>query len=44
LIASGVKAQNLSRDLAKDIHRAELTVALLKIATKFIDAWARIDA
>lgn len=38
------KAQDLSRDLAKDIHRAELTVALLKIATKFIDAWARIDA
>lgn len=38
------KAQNLSQDLAKDIHRAELTVALLAIATKFVDAWARIDA
>lgn len=38
------KAQKLSRDLAKDIHRAELTVALLTIATKFVDAWVKIDA
>jgi hypothetical protein len=38
------KAQSLSRELAKDIHRAELTVALLTIATKFVDAWGKIDA
>lgn len=38
------KAQDLSRDLAKDIHRAELTVALLSIATKFVNAWGKIEA
>jgi hypothetical protein len=38
------KAQSLSQALAKDIHRAELTVALLTIATKFVDGWMRIDA
>jgi hypothetical protein len=38
------KAQNLSRELAKDIHRAELTVALLLIAKKFVDAWGKVDA
>lgn len=36
------KAQSLSQDLARDIHRAELTVALITIVSGFIDAWARI--
>ena len=37
------KAQSLSRELATDIHRAELTVALLDIARQFVDAWTQID-
>lgn len=36
-------AENLSRELAKDIHKAELTVTLLDIARQFIDAWVQID-
>jgi hypothetical protein len=38
------KAQSLSQELAMDIHRAELTVALVTIATNFVDAWGKIDA
>jgi hypothetical protein len=37
------KAQSLSEALARDIHRAELTLALLDIARQFIDAWAQIE-
>ena len=37
------KAENLSRKLAEDIHRAELTVVLLDITRQFIDAWVQID-
>ena len=36
------KAQSLSQDLARDIHRAELTVALITIASDFIGAWTKI--
>lgn len=36
------KAQSLSQDLARDIHRAELTVALITIVSGFIQAWATI--